>query len=353
MKGKTRRVRIGLAGLSHGHVVWILRNLNHYDVEVVGIYEPDRQLAERYAEHFGFPMEIVNSDLGAMLDAAKPEAVAAFGPIYDHLKVVQACAPRGVHVMVEKPLAVNMEHALEMVELARKHRIQLLTNFETSWYASTYETYAKVITHGHIGEIRKMVVHDGHSGPKEIGVGEEFLSWLTDPVLNGGGAVVDFGCYGAGLIPWLMGGEQPTTVTAVTQTLKPQIYHRVDDEATIILTYPHAQGIIQASWNWPVGRKDMEVYGESGYVIAEDATHMRIREGALDPEEHKTLPALTDARSDPFSYLAAMVDPARETPTGSGPGDLYSLEINLVAVRILDAARESARTGKTVVLGKM
>jgi hypothetical protein len=51
----------------------------------------------------------------------------------------------------------------------------------------------------------------------------------------------------------------PLTVTAVTQQIKPEIYPRVDDEATIILTYLHAQGILQASWNWPFDRKDMEV----------------------------------------------------------------------------------------------
>jgi predicted dehydrogenase len=348
-----RKVRIALAGLSHDHVFWLLRNLNHPDVEVVGIYEPNQALAENYAARFGFSMEMVHPGLDEMLEAVKPEAVAAFGPIYDHLRVVQACAPRGVHVMVEKPLAVSIDHASAMAELARKHEIALLTNFETSWYATTYEAYQRVITFNRVGEIRKVVVHDGHFGPKELGCTPAFLEWLTDPVMNGGGAIVDFGCYGANLIPWLMNGELPTTVTAVTQTLKPHIYHKVDDEATIILTYPHAQGIIQASWNWPVGRKDMEIYGESGYVIAEDRVNLRVRESDIEREQRITLDPLTDARADPFSYLAAVVDDEREQPVGCGPADLYSLEINLAAVRILDAARESARTGKTITLGKV
>jgi predicted dehydrogenase len=63
-------------------------------------------------------------------------------------------------------------------------------------------------------------------------------------VLDGGGAVVDFGCYGCNLTVWLMGGETPKTVTAVLQQLKPEVYPKVDDEATIILTYDHAQAII-------------------------------------------------------------------------------------------------------------
>ena len=92
----------------------------------------------------------------------------------------------------------------------------------------------------------------------------EFLSWLTDPEKNGAGALFDFGCYGANLMTWLMNNQRPTSVTAVTQTIKPNIYKQVDDEATIIMEYPSAQAIIQASWNWPYSRKDMEIYGKTG-----------------------------------------------------------------------------------------
>ena len=191
--------------------------------------------------------------------------------------VVEACAPRRIHVMVEKPLAVSLEHAEKMAALARANNIHLLTNYETTWYASTYAAYRMAVAEGALGPIRKVVVHDGHFGPVEIGCGAEFLAWLTDPVLNGGGAVIDFGCYGANLITWLMGGAEPLTVTAVLQTLKPEVYPRVDDDATVILTYPHAQGLIQGSWNWPVGRKDMEIYGASGYLVAVDDRTLRLR----------------------------------------------------------------------------
>ena len=83
-------------------------------------------------------------------------------------------------------------------------------------------------------------------------VSPEFLDWLLDPVRNGGGALTDFGCYGANLMTWLMRGQRPRSVTALTQHLKTDpVYARVDDEATIVLDYPTAQAIIQASWNWP------------------------------------------------------------------------------------------------------
>jgi predicted dehydrogenase len=84
-----------------------------------------------------------------------------------------------------------------------------------------------------------------------------------------------------------MDGQRPQTVTAVTQQLKPEIYSRVDDEATIILTYPRTQAIVQASWNWPFGRKDMEVYGATGYTITVQGNDIRVRRGGENSREEQ------------------------------------------------------------------
>src|SRR5438270_2578321 len=113
-----------------------------------------------------------------------------------------------------------------------------------------------------------MVALDGHAGPERINVQPEFLAWLRDPVKNGAGALFDFGCYGANLMTWMMDNQRPLSVTAVTKTIKPRIYPRVDDEAEILVEYPRATGIIQGSWNWPFSRKDFEVYAERSYAIA-------------------------------------------------------------------------------------
>lgn len=240
----TKPLRIGIAGLTHDHVGWLLSRARDSDIQIVGIAEKNRELAERYLKKYNLSMDLVYSSLEEMLDKSKPEAVCAFNSIYEHLEVVKACAPRKINVMVEKPLAVSVDHAKQMEALASKYNIYLLTNYETTWYGSN----AKVVQMlDSIGDLRKIVVHDGHHGPKEIGVSKEFFEWLTDPVKNGGGAVIDFGCYGANLITWLMKGEKPVSVFAVLQQIKPDIYPKVDDEATIIITYPKTQGIIQAS----------------------------------------------------------------------------------------------------------
>jgi predicted dehydrogenase len=342
-------VRLAVAGITHGHVPWILGRKGKTDVTLVGIYEPNTELAQRYAKRFNLNADIFYTDLNKMLDAVKPEAVAAFGSIYEHMAAVEACAPRGIHVMVEKPLATNNAHAKRMEELAKKYHIYLLTNYETSWYPTTAKTYQLVHDSNYVGRIKKVVIHDGHQGPKEIGVNKEFLEWLTDPVQNGGGALIDFGCYGANLMTYLMKGEEPVSVTAVTQHFKPAVYPKVEDEATIIVTYPTAQCIIQASWNWPFNRKDMEVYGETGYIIAANNTTMRLRNAATKVEQTQQVTAKDIAvYEDPFSYLA---DVLRGKIKVEKYG-VYSLENNLAVVRILDAARESAKAGKTVMLKK-
>ncbi|HWJ28024.1 MAG TPA: Gfo/Idh/MocA family oxidoreductase, partial [Flavisolibacter sp.] len=342
-------LRLAVAGITHGHVPWILGRKGKQDIVLTGIYEQDTALAHRYARQYNLSASLFYTDLHKMLDAVKPEAVVAFGSIYQHMAVVEACAPRGIHVMVEKPLATNVAHAERMQELARKYHIYLLTNYETSWYPSTEKTWQLVKDSNAVGVIRKVVIHDGHQGPKEIGVNKEFLQWLTDPVQNGGGALIDFGCYGANLMTWLTQGEQPLSVTASTRQFKPATYPKVDDDATIIVSYPSAQCIIQASWNWPFSRKDMEVYGETGYVIAANNTTMRIRTKESQPEQTfqvttKEVPVYTD----PFSYLADVVRGKIKIPEYG----VYSLENNVMVVRILEAARESAKTGKTVYFQK-
>ena len=338
-------LRLAVAGITHGHAPWIFTRKDKTDVTLVGIYEPNIDLAQQYAKNYNLSKDLFYSDLNKMLDAVKPEAVVAFGSIYEHMAVVEACAPGGIHVMVEKPLATNIAHAKKMELLAKKYNVFLLTNYETSWYPTTEKTYRLVNDSNYIGEIKKVVIHDGHQGPKEIGVSKEFLDWLTDPVQNGGGALIDFGCYGANLMTYLMRGEEPVSVTAVTQQFKPGIYPKVDDEATIIVTYPTAQCIIQASWNWPFGRKDMEVYGETGYVIAENNTAMRLKNKESNAERAIQVTSKEmGVYEDPFSYFADAIRGRIQIPKNG----LYSLENNLTVVKILDAARESAKTGKTI-----
>lgn len=337
-------LRVGIVGLVHGHVHGFLEQSRHSpEIEIVGIAEPDQQLLSQAAQRYGFDRAQLFTDLETMLAKAHPQAVLGYTNTYDHRRVVEICARHGVHVMMEKPLAVSLEDALAIEKAAHAGNIHVLVNYETSWYRSNHAAH-DLVHEGALGDVRKVVVHDGHRGPKEIGVQPEFLAWLTDPKLNGGGALFDFGCYGADLMTWLMNGQRPDTVTAVTQQIKPDIYSRVDDEATIILTYSKAQAIIQASWNWPFDRKDMEVYGQKGYVITVKRDDIRMRRNEDKPEEQIAAKPVPPPYDNELSYLRAVIlDGAKEDP-------LSSLDTNVTVTEILDAARRSAAERKTIKL---
>ena len=339
-------IKIGIIGLTHSHVHQILGREDHGDIEIIGIVEPNKDLAQRYSMQYKYSMDIVFNTINEMVLANKPDAVTAFNSIYDHLEVVEACAPLGIHVMVEKPLAVSLKHAKKMEALAKKHNIHLLTNYETTWYPSNHKAY-EVLKSGEVGDIRKVVVRDGHKGPKKIGVNSEFLDWLIDPIQNGGGAIMDFGCYGANLITWLHNGKKPTSVTAVTQQQQPENNPLVDDDATIVLTYNKSNAIIQASWDWPIGRKDMEIYGVDGAIYADDGNNLRVRisEGYSDyKEESFKLENRESPYNDPFALFAAVIN--KEITLK--PFALSSLENNMIVTEILEAATKSAKTNRTI-----
>ncbi len=348
-QAQNQPLKVGVIGLTHTHVHWIFGSVPRGDIEIVGIVEPNRELARRYAAQYDFPMEKVYDSMEALSEAEELEAVTAFGTIYDHLSIVEFFAPKGIHVMVEKPLAVNLKHAKKMQRLAEKHHIHLLTNYETTWYPTNHKAYDLLKSESRIGELRKVIVRDGHKGPKKIGVDAEFLEWLTDPKLNGGGAIIDFGCYGANLMTWLMEGKRPNSVTAITQQLQPENNPKVDDEALIILEYDTANALIQASWNWPIGRKDLEIYGLKGVIYADNRHDLRLRisEGYDGfSEEIMKLEERKAPLDDPFALLAAVVKETIELPAY----DLSSLENNMIVMEILEAAVKSAKTEKKVRL---
>jgi predicted dehydrogenase len=346
LEAQSKPLKVAVIGLTHTHVHWILGRPADDKVQIVGIVESNKDLAQRYTKQHGLSMDLVYATTEELIQRAKPDAVLAFGTIYDHLEIVEKFAPLGIHVMVEKPLAVSVAHAKEMEALAKKHGIQLLTNYETSWYPTLHAAH-DFLRSDSIGSLSQLIVRDGHRGPLKIGINQEFLEWLTDSVKNGGGAITDFGCYGANIATWMMKGERPLSVVAVTQQLQKENNPQVDDEATIILTYKNAKVTIQASWNWPIGRKDMEVYGKKGVIYADNKNDLRVRmtvgyDGFT--ETKRKLEERIAPYNDPFAFFAAVINKEIAMPKY----DLSSLENNMLVMEILDAARLSAKEGRAI-----
>jgi predicted dehydrogenase len=108
------------------------------------------------------------------------------------------------------------------------------------------------------------------------------------------------------------------------------------------------EGVIHASWNWPFNRKDMHVYGTTGYVFIDDAETIRYRLDGNSKERVEKVPLTMAPFSDPFKFFASAI----KGEIIIQPTDLASLEINLTVVEILEAASKSSRTGKQVLLNK-
>jgi predicted dehydrogenase len=334
---ETGPLRIGIVGLSHGHVEGLLWQAGQrQDLTIVGIFEPDTALFEKLAAKYKLDPKLRFPTLEGLLETAKPEAVSVMGSIKDHLPAVEVCAPRGVHLLVEKPLAFSKSDAERIAQIAKQHGVLVLTNYETSWYASLREAKRMTEATGAIKapSIRRMVFRHGHKGPVEIGCEPTFTAWLTDPEANGGGAVIDFGCYGAVLSTWLMDGQRPTSIVASRSTLKPLVYPKVDDDATIVLTYPTATAVIGASWAWTHDNKEMDLHLEGRSIHAGKWDELSIREENGPPKTIKPA-AKPEHLKDEWTYLRMVV--RNQCPVDP----LSSLELNVIATEILDVARQT------------
>ncbi len=318
--------------------------LKRPDVELVGIVEPDQALFDKYAKQFHLSPSLHFNTIAEMVAKAHPQAALVFTAPSEHRRVVEECAGLGVNVMMEKPLAFSYADALAMERAAKRGKIHVLVDYETSWYGSNAEA-TKLIQDGTMGPLVKAEIRDGHQGPLKIGVQPEFGNWLKDPKQDGDGALTDFGCYGPDLITAMLHGEAPLSVSAVTQHLQPELYPLVADEADITLKYKSAVVLVEASWDWPFAVKQMDVYGRTGYAkaFAPDQIEVRKQHEHAGTTEQAAAPAAP--YDDPLHYLEAVLD-GRVQEDDS----MSSLKTNVTVTEILDAARRSAETGKTIDL---
>jgi predicted dehydrogenase len=336
------KTRLAIIGLDHDHVWGLLRDLaGEPSAELIAIADDHQPLVEQ-AKTKVPPTVKFYSDYLKMLDEMKPDGVIVTTENDRHLEVLRECAKRHIHYSTEKPMATTAADAREMEKLANQAGIKVMVNYWNAWVAPTHELYHRVHD-SRLGPIQRIIVQYGHQGPKEIGVSKYFADWLYDPVKNGGGAIMDFGCYGAEWAVWLKG--RPARVSAVAQKLKVDQHNAVDDDATIVLDYPDGTAIIEASWDWPYNMGQVQVFGPKGSLFAtardlffrspSDSVAKVGLEGervALDPPIHEA--------SNPISYF---VDCIRNNKPIEDP---LSMKLNVQVMEILDAARESVRTGR-------
>ena len=349
--------KIAVVSMLHAHVWLHLGTMLKSDkVKLVGVSETLPDLISRAEREDvipqtqgitrpGVPASLIFSDWKKMIDETKPDIVWAFTPTNGHVEVVRYCAPKGIHVIMEKPLAATLQEALEMQALARKHNILVMTNYGSTWQASQYAVKA-ALDAGEIGPIWRLHGVQGHNGPGDPKT-SSFAAWLADPIQNGGGALMDFGCY---LVLWSLGLKgMPQSVYATAQHMKPETFSKVEDNAVIVLNYKDGVAILEASWDLPPAQRlGNEIYGMKGSIVG-NAVRKAGSSGsggggrgqAGDP---LTVTPLPPERSEPIAY---MVDRIRKKLPLDGPS---SLDLNVSVQEVLEAAKMSVQTGKTVPL---
>jgi len=332
--------KIALIGLIHSHTWGHLgRMVKNNQVKLVGIAETRPELIAE-AKKRGTTDVTFYSDYKKMLDEAKPDIVWAFIENYRHLEIVQACAPRNINVIFEKPLASTYKDAVAIRSLAQKHNILVMTNYQMAWWPANYAAKSKADSGalGKVFRLRGIVGHGGPGGP--TGLNKYFFDWLTDPVKNGAGALVDFGCYNALWSLWYLG--RPESVYAQSNQLRPEEFPKVEDNSTLVLHYKNGVGIFEGSWDLPRGFQDLEVFGRDGSLYVVNGK-VEFRKGKDAPQE-VALDPLPPERAEPISYIVNCLKNKKPLE------GLVSLDINVGVVEIMDAARTSIKTGTVVRL---
>ena len=340
------KTRLAIVGLDHDHVWGLLKTIaGEQDAVLVAIADPHAELVEKAKSRV--PKNVAFfTDYVRMLEEARPDAVIVTTANNRHLEILRECAKRKIHYFTEKPLASTGGDAREMERLARQAGIKLMVNYWNVWAPATQEAYRKV-QEGLIGPVQKMIVQFGHQGPKEIGVSKYFADWLYDPEKNGAGAMMDFGCYGADWALWLKG--RPRRVYAVALTLKPEQKNAVEDEAVIVLEYPDATAILQPSWNWPYSKGEVHLYGPKGsmHVRGDGLLHQPAGEQTFQAAPEGTPLETNHLPPEMRNGVAYFLDRIRNNKPLEGP---VAAELNVGVNEILDAAKESIRTGRAVEL---
>jgi myo-inositol 2-dehydrogenase/D-chiro-inositol 1-dehydrogenase len=232
------------------------------DAEVVAVWSRNDKRARAFAKKHGIPQ--VFDGLESAIERSDCEVVDICLPNFLHHRAVLAAAKAGKHVIIEKPLALNLAEADEMIAACKAAR-RKLCYAEELCFAPKYERVRKLVNEGAIGKIFQMRQCEKHSGPHS--------DWFYDIQQSGGGAIMDMGCHGIAWFRWMLGGR-PLAVS-VQAHLQSGLIHRgrtrAEENSIVMVEFESgAIGVAENSWAKHGGMDDrVEIYGTGGVVYAD------------------------------------------------------------------------------------
>ena len=344
------RLRVGVLGLHHDHVWPNLAAVARGDVgRLLAAAELSPRLRERFEQEHGGVA--VHASYEALLERADLDAVMVFADNRTAAELGVRALSRGLPVLVEKPMAADLEGAEALLAAARTRGLPLMVNWPTAWRPAIRHGLS-LAGAGRVGEPVQLSHRGGHAGPREFGCSPEFSAWLYDPARNGGGALVDYCGYGAVLARVLLG--QPRAVTAVAARLR-KTDLPAEDTAVVVLRYPRAVALLEASWNQVGGEPafGMVVYGDAGTLIVHQprATREGQRVGAGRVEvvtragsDSLEPPPLPESERDGPTYFLNSVRAGRPIEGLCAP------DVGRDVQEILAAALRASADGRDVAL---
>jgi predicted dehydrogenase len=323
-------MRIGFAGLIHGHVWGLIDRFAEVPgVQLAAVADPTPLIEKAQARFVtGY------SDWREMLDKEQLDGLVVTSDNLESSKIVIEALGRGIPCMKEKPMAASAEDAQKMLEAWENSGVTLMINWPFVWNPWTHDLYKRMFDPA-LGHPFHLRYRNGHHGPKEIGCDDYFVGWLYDEAKNGGGAIADFCGYGAVLCRWLMG--MPESVFAVRDNYTKD-YDVPDDHAICVLKYPKSTAILEGTWaTFGFDQSANPVLHAKNGTIGVYGNEVRLFRAGAEPEV--TQPSYLPG-PDPASYFVYGVEHNKPEPEG-----MLSPRLSADACRIIDAAKKSARSG--------
>jgi predicted dehydrogenase len=312
------------------------------DVELVAIVNHSPASANHFAERYEIPRKY--ETLAPLLEEGGVDALIINTPNYLHAPQAIAALEAGIHVMVEKPMAMNVEEAAKMIEASDKSGARLMVahcwrfDEEVQWLRDQ-------LGEGQLGAIVRTKGYGVHTlwGPE---------GWFTQKRLSGGGALADMGIHAIDTVRFLLHDPKPVSVFARVGTYYGD--YDVDDTGMLMIDWDNGvTSYIESGWWQPhSGRAEAstEIYGTEGYAQL-FPTHLKL----ADETRRKVtivesgFPQEADRPSSQKMYNGQMAHFVKAIQRGLKP--VPGGHEGLVNLRIVEAAYESSRTGRLVELG--
>lgn len=342
---------IGVLGLTHDHVWEHIGTLRERADITLSVADPNAPLREKSRAEYGVEREY--ADYATLLEREQPDAVLIFADNAGSVEIVELAASHGKPIMLEKPLADSLAGAERIRVAVGKAGVPVMVNWPTNWTPAVRHAL-DLAAAGVAGDIFRFSFRGGHAGPKEYGCSEYFYRWLYDRERNGAGAYIDYCGYGAVMARHLLG--QPSRAQATIGRLRKDDI-AVDDNAILVLRYPRAMAVIEATWsaNGPVPDGGPTIWGSRGSLVVQRQSARRegqvVRTGVVrhltsDNPDGAVIkpPDLPEGTRNATEYFLACLAADRSFE------GLVSLETSLGAQEILEAGLFAARAGSEVSL---